>query len=48
MKLPQIKQAVQSLKKNGYALIPNFISPEACKTAMDEIDRLVDAFDPTP
>lgn len=46
--MQEIKQASQMLKQNGYALIPKFISPEICQAAMDEINRLVDDFEPTP
>jgi hypothetical protein len=43
-----LQKAAKFLHQNGYAIIPNFISPETCKSAMNEIDRLVDAFEPTP
>jgi hypothetical protein len=48
MKAQEIKRAAQFLKQNGYAIIPKFISPDTCKEAMDEINRLVDSFEPTP
>lgn len=28
--------------------MPNFISPATCKTAIDEVNRLIDNFEPTP
>ncbi len=47
MKALEFVKAAHSLKQHGYALIPNFISPQKCQQAMDEIDRLVDGFEPT-
>lgn len=43
-----IIRASQHLKKHGYAIIPNFLSPKICDEAIKEIDRLIDTFEPTP
>lgn len=42
----QIKEAAKHIEDHGYAVIKNFISREACQVAINEIDRLVDAFEP--
>lgn len=44
----QIVEAVKHIQDFGYAVIKNFISKEKCTTAIDEINRLVDAYEPTP
>ena len=40
--------AAQHIRDHGYAVIKNFISPETCDKAREEIDRLVDNFEPAP
>jgi len=35
MLLKKISEAAAFLKINGYAVIPKFISPEKCQTAID-------------
>jgi phytanoyl-CoA hydroxylase len=47
MQIGAIKTAVASLKKNGYAVIPKFISASKCEEAIAEINRLIDGFQPT-
>ena len=46
--LGQIKDAAKHIKKHGYAVIKDFISKSKCDKAIQEIDRLVDEFEPTP
>jgi phytanoyl-CoA hydroxylase len=41
-------KASRHLAQHGYTVIPNFLSSQACQEAIDEIDRLVDNFEPTP
>jgi len=36
-----IKESVQFFKKNGYAIVPNFISEKKCQDAVQEIDNLI-------
>jgi ectoine hydroxylase-related dioxygenase (phytanoyl-CoA dioxygenase family) len=43
----QIKQAAKNIQDHGYTVIKNFITPQTCQAAINEIDRLVDAFEPT-
>lgn len=43
----QISEAAKHVKEHGYAVIKNFISPQKCEAAIQEIDRLVDDFEPS-
>lgn len=43
-----MKATMQFFQKNGYAIIPKFISGAQCDGAIKEIDRLIDQFNPTP
>ena len=44
----QILNSAQHIKDHGYAIVKNFISPQQCQEAKNEIDRLVDNFEPSP
>lgn len=44
----QIKSAALHVKDHGYTVIKNFISKAQCQQAIQEIDRLIDAFEPSP
>lgn len=44
----QIKEAAKSIQEYGYAVIKGFLNQEKCQAAIQEIDRLVDSFEPTP
>ena len=41
-------KASRHLQQHGYAVIPNFITSQACQEAIGEIDHLIDNFEPTP
>jgi phytanoyl-CoA hydroxylase len=43
----QIKSAAQHVKDHGYTVIKNFISKRQCQAAINEIDNLIENFQPT-
>ncbi len=43
-----ISKAIDFYFKNGYAVIPGFISPQQCSRAIQEIDDLIKNFEITP
>jgi phytanoyl-CoA hydroxylase len=44
---PRIREAAHHLKQHGYTVIRNFLPSQQCQEAIDEVDRLVDNFEPT-
>jgi len=36
-----MKQIVQSYLKNGYGIVPGFISASECESAVNELNRLI-------
>lgn len=43
-----LQSAIQSFVKNGYGIIPNFLSSELCDRLTQEIDRIIDEYNPRP
>lgn len=42
-----IEAAVQCFRKNGYAVLEGFMTETACKSAVKEIDRLIEGYEPS-
>lgn len=45
--ISKIRDATEHLHHHGYAIVRDFISPQTCEAAIQEIDRLIDHFKPT-
>jgi hypothetical protein len=41
-----IQEALNSYRKNGYAILKNFMTPETCLAAVNEINKLIEGFEP--